>query len=100
MAKDGLAYYCQEGASRPFFTRELLSLYDSNFFDPVSLRAVIYSARNGVTQITNVEIGTGLKPIVVMPDGSLKQRLTSEGKPLVLVKDQMTTLPENGVLLV
>jgi hypothetical protein len=33
------------------------------------------------------ELGTGVKPLVLMPDGTIKLRAASEGVPLVLSRD-------------
>jgi hypothetical protein len=38
-----------------------------------------------IQEVPTAMLGTGKLPIVLMPDGTLKQRQTSEGVPLVLV---------------
>jgi hypothetical protein len=36
-----------------------------------------------IYQITDAEIGTNLKPLVLLPDGSIKERAASDGTPLI-----------------
>ena len=38
-------------------------------------------------QVTDVELGSGVRPLVVMPDGSIRLQVSSEGTPIVLSRD-------------
>lgn len=60
-------------------------------------RALILN--NGyLAQITDGLIGTGLKPLVLL-DGRIKERETTEGEPLVMVNGVLCTMPPGGGLL-
>lgn len=58
----------------------------TNFVDAVTTnqRALLVSG-TGYRQILDSEVGTGLKPIVMMADGSIQQRRTTEGIPVIVV---------------
>ena len=99
MAKDGLGFYYQGMASRPFGSKELLRLYNSNFFDPARYRAIILSGTGMQAEIQDAQIGQGIQPLVLMPDGSVQERVASEGDPLVLNGGILQTLPENSTLV-
>ena len=66
--------------------------------DPLSMGGVSLAQRalywNGlcVAQITDALIGTGKKPIVLMLDGTLRERVASEGTPLILVNSKRMLL--------
>jgi hypothetical protein len=63
-------------------------------------RALILSGGR-VRQILNAELGTGLRPVVLMSDGTLRVRATTEGTPIVLGTDmRVRTLAAGETLLI
>lgn len=76
-------------------------LLNANFSsDPIlSYKALIFS-QEGLRQIFNNEIGTGLKPIVI-DNGTIKQRSASEGIPVVYKGSwPLATLSDGEELLI
>jgi hypothetical protein len=54
-----------------------------------------------VRQILDAELGTGLRPVVLMSDGTLRVRATTEGTPIVLGADmRVRTLAAGETLLI
>jgi hypothetical protein len=63
-------------------------------------RALIVSSGR-VRQILDAELGTGLKPVVLMSDGTVRVRETTEGVPVVLDDNmRMKTLGPGEQLLI
>jgi hypothetical protein len=63
-------------------------------------RALILSGGR-VRQILDAELGTGLRPVVLMSDGTLRVRATTEGTPIVLGTDmRRRTLAAGETLLI
>lgn len=46
-------------------------------------RRALYWAGSGFAQITDALVGTGKKPFVILSDGSIKERVLSEGTPII-----------------
>lgn len=63
-----------------------------------TVRAVILVAGNK-QQITDVQIGTGQKPLVLF-DGSLRIRATVEGVPVVYENGYLRTIAAGETLLI
>lgn len=62
----------------------------------VKIRALT-TALGMVRNITTAELGTGLKPVVLV-SGQLKLRSTNEGSPVVIVSGQLrTTKPYESI---
>lgn len=61
--------------------------------------AIVYY-ENGMITISSALLGTGLQPIVVENDGSIHTRETTEGTPIVIINDEVCTLPETEYLLI
>jgi hypothetical protein len=53
------------------------------------VRALTWADISGTKwkRVHDDELGTGLKPLVVLPDGRIQLRVSSEGTPLVLSSD-------------
>lgn len=65
----------------------------------IARRAIVIGTSGGLRQIADSEIGTGLKPVVLMADGSVRQRAAAEGSPMVLVGGTLRTLAPGETLL-
>ena len=55
----------------------------SNTAAKTPVRALVL-INGAIRQITDAQIGTGLRPLVIMSDGKLKERSESEGVPLII----------------
>ncbi len=51
-----------------------------------------------ISEITDDLIGTGLKPLVLL-DGQVRERVDTEGTPLILINGLFYTLPQGSTLL-
>ena len=58
--------------------------YINEYFISLTLKRAIVLYSGILSQLLTADIGTGKKPIVVMTDGTLKQRSTSEGSAIIL----------------
>lgn len=73
------------------------AIFDSSLFDvgvaghQLTPRRALYWDGSLIREITDVLIGTGKKPIVLL-DGALKERATTEGSPVVVVDGQLRCL--------
>ena len=74
------------------FVRETLSVASA-----ILVRALLIKAGK-LKQITDAEKGTGEKPLVLI-NGVLKQRVASEGVPVILDNGKLRTLGTNETLL-
>lgn len=65
----------------------------------LTYRALVLS-NGAIREILSAELGTGLKPIVMMSDGQMKQRLSTEGVAIVSILGVLNQLPTTATLLI
>lgn len=63
-------------------------------------RYAIVMYQNHMVTISDTLLGTGLSPIVIMPNGDKRTRESTEGIPLVMINGHPTTLPDEDYLII
>ena len=59
---------------------------------PLTYRRAILWNGSIYIEITDDLVGTGLKPLVLLDDGTIKERSASEGTPVILIDGILKTL--------
>lgn len=73
------------------------AIFDSSLFDvgvagpQLTPRRALYWDGSVIREITDAQVGTGKKPIVLL-NGALRERATSEGTPVIVVDGQLRCL--------
>ena len=59
----------------------------------------LYWTGNSIAEVTDALVGTGLKAIVLL-NGVIKERSTTEGDPLILLNGELFVLPAGYELII
>jgi hypothetical protein len=85
--------------------------YDGVNYSPVSLGEIFVTSSGGIIYVRGLmlfsgniqmvptgSLGTGIKPLVIMTSGELKERATSEGTPITIENGSLRTLSPSETL--
>lgn len=81
---------------------EALVLYDAITIylpDVIMRRALVLKPFVGVVQISDNDVGTGLKPVVFL-NGNPVHRVNNEGTPIVMTENGYKTLSDDEELII